>query len=94
MIFVTSIIGGALLGTRYRVFCLAPVATTGIIAIAALNFFHRVPISSTVLTGIVLTVGLQIGYLIGVTVRWGLLAASARGSAGPAPLHQQPARTI
>jgi hypothetical protein len=83
MILVPSIIGGALLGTRYKVFCLVPIATTGITAIAAFNFLHQAPLSSTVLTGILLTVGMQVGYLIGVTVRWVLLPA--RGVAGPAP---------
>jgi hypothetical protein len=92
MILVPSIIGGALLGTRYRVFCLVPIVATGITAIAAFNFFHQAPVSSTVLTGILLTVGLQIGYLIGVTVRWVLLPSP--GVAGPAPLHQQPVRTF
>jgi hypothetical protein len=90
MILVPSLLGGALLGTRYRVLCLVPTIAAGIAAIAAFNLLHQVPLSSTVLSAIVLAVGLQIGYLIGVTVR--CLLSPARAVAGAEPLREQPAR--
>ena len=91
MITVLGILGGALLGTRYRVLCLVPITATGVAAVAALDLINKVPVSSTVQSALALAVGLQIGYLVGVTVRSLFLAASAR-RLGPAPLYQQPAR--
>jgi hypothetical protein len=94
MITVLGILGGAVLGTRYKVLCLVPATVIGIAAIAALDLMHMVAVSSVALTAVMLAVGLQIGYLIGVTVRLVLLAAPARGVArlAPAPRHEQPAR--
>lgn len=92
MITVLGILGGAVLGTRYKVLCLVPATALGIAAVTALDLIHEVPVSSTLQTALVLTVGLQIGYLIGVTVRLMLLAAPARGVARLAARHEQPAR--
>jgi hypothetical protein len=92
MITVLGILGGALLGTRYKILCLVPTTATGIAAVAALDLVNEVPVSSTLQTALALTVGLQIGYLVGVTIRSVLLAALARRLAEPHHLHHQPAR--
>jgi hypothetical protein len=92
MIGFLGLLVGALLGTRYRVLCLIPTIMTGIAAITALGVIQDASVGSTVLRVIVLSVALQIGYLIGVIVRVAFLAAPARGLAGPDPLRQQPAR--
>jgi hypothetical protein len=91
MITVLGILGGAVLGTRYKVLCLVPTTATGIAAVAALDLIDEVPVSSTVQTALALAFGLQIGYLVGVTVRSVFLAALARRLE---PLHEQPARTF
>jgi hypothetical protein len=92
MIWVLGLLGGALLGTRYRVLCLIPTVMTGIAAISAFDVIEGVPVGSTVLRVIVLSVALQIGYLIGVAIRFAFLTAPVRGLAGSKPLRQQPAR--
>jgi hypothetical protein len=92
MMTVLGILGGAVLGTRYKVLCLVPATVIGIAAIAALDLLHVVPAGSILLTAVMFAVGLQIGYLIGVTVRLVLLAAPAGGAARLAPRHEQPAR--
>jgi hypothetical protein len=91
MITVLGILGGAVLGTRYKVLCLVPATVIGIAAVAALDLIHVLSVGSILLTAVMLAVGLQIGYLIGVTVRLVLLAP-AHGIARVAPRHKQPAR--
>jgi len=75
MVTVVGILGGALLGARYRVFCLMPVMILGIAGVVTLDRINGESLGSTALTAIVLTVTLQIGYLAGVTVRSALVAA-------------------
>lgn len=82
MIAVIAILGGAVLGTRYKVLCLVPTTATGIAAVAILDFLNEVSVRSTLKSALVLAVGLQIGYLIGylieVIVRSVLLFAARR----------------
>lgn len=92
MITVIGILTGAVLGTRYKVLCLVPITLAGAAALAALDQLNQVPLSSTALTALALAVGLQIGYLVGVTVRSGLLAALASSVSEPERLRDQPAR--
>jgi hypothetical protein len=92
MVTVLAILGGALLGTRYRVFCLVPVIVIGIAAITAFDRMNEVPLSSTALTAVVVAVGLQIGYLVGVVARLALAGASTASIIGPKRLRGQPAR--
>jgi membrane protein DedA with SNARE-associated domain len=92
MITVIGILTGAVLGTRYKVLCLVPITLAGAAALAALDQLNQVPLSSTALTALALAVGLQIGYLVGVTVRSRLLAALASSVSEPERLRDQPAR--
>jgi hypothetical protein len=92
MITVLGILGGVVLGTRYKVLCLVPTTATGIAAIGAIDLIHNVPLSSTVQTALVFAVGLQIGYLVGVSVRSVLLAAPGHGVDEPEAVREQPAR--
>ena len=75
MVTVVGILGGALLGARYRVFCLVPVIIFGIAGVITLDRINGESLGSTTLTAIVLTVTLQIGYIAGVAVRSALVAA-------------------
>jgi hypothetical protein len=70
-----GLLGGLVLGLRYRVFCLVPVIPSGIAAITALDRMNGVPLGSTALTAIVFTVTLQIAYFAGVAARSALAAA-------------------
>ena len=82
MITIIGILTGAVLGTRYKVFCLVPVILAGIVALAARDQFNDVPFSSTALTALALALGLQVGYLVGVAVRSVLLGASGLSEPG------------
>jgi hypothetical protein len=92
MITVISILIGAVLGTRYKVFCLVPITLAGIVALATLDQLNEAPLSSTALSALALVVGLQIGYFVGITVRSVLLAAHAGSVSKPGRLRDQPAR--
>jgi hypothetical protein len=78
MVTLIGVLAGALLGTRYKVLCLAPVILGGIAALAVIDRFNDVPASSTALTALTLGLALQIGYLVGVSARLVLLAAFMR----------------
>src|SRR6266700_5291520 len=88
-----GILGGLVLGMRYRVFCLVPAILSGIAAITVLDRMNSVPLGLTALTAIVLTVTLQIGYLAGVAARSALAAAPAACIAEQEPLRDQSAAT-
>jgi hypothetical protein len=94
MVTVVGLLGGALLGTRYRVFCLVPVIVIGIAAITTLDRMNEVPFGSTALTAVTLAVGLQIGYLVGVAARLALAAAPGARLIEQGRLGNQPARTF
>jgi hypothetical protein len=94
MVTVLGLLGGVLLGTRYRVFCLVPVILIGIAAIAAHDCVNEVSFGSTALSMVMLSVGLQIGYLFGVAARLALLSASGSGIIEQRRLRDQPARTF
>jgi hypothetical protein len=94
MVTVLGLLGGALLGTRYRVFCLVPVIVIGITAIAAHGCVNEVPFGSTALSMVTFAVGLQIGYLLGVAARLTLAGGSGAGIIEQRRLRDQPARTF
>jgi len=75
IIAVVGILGGALLGARYRVFCLVPVIMLGIAGIITLDRITGVSLGSTALAAIVLAVTLHIGYVAGIAVRSALVGA-------------------
>ena len=91
---ILSILGGAALGARYKVFCLIPVIVIGIAVIATLDRLDAVPLSSTVLTAVALAVGLQIGYLGGVAARLAYSETSRGNIIGSGRHGDQPARTF
>ncbi|MGA7805403.1 hypothetical protein [Bradyrhizobium sp.] len=88
-----GILGGFALGMRFRVFCLIPVVVSGIAAIAVLDRMDSVPLGSTVLSAIVFTVTLQIGYFAGVAARSVPAAVPVARTAEQAPLHDRSAAT-
>jgi len=80
MITIFSLLVGAVLGTRYKVFCLPPAILAAALAIAALDRVHHVSLGSTALTVLAVGVGLQIGYLLGAIIR-ALLTSPVRSGA-------------
>jgi len=90
MITIIGILTGAVLGTRYKVLCLVPAILAGTIALAVFDQFNAVPLGSTALAALALAVGLQIGYLAGVAVRYVL---GASGLTGPGRLRDRLARS-
>ncbi len=93
MVAVVSVLVGVLLGTRYKVLCLVPVTLAGILALATFNQLNEMPLGSTALSALTLAVGLQIGYVLGLTVRSVLRGPLAGSLSRPARLRGQPART-
>ncbi|MBV8696536.1 hypothetical protein [Bradyrhizobium sp.] len=77
MTTIFSLLIGAVLGTRYKVFCLPPVILAAALFIAALDHLHEVPPGSTALTALAAGVGLQIGYLAGAMIHALLFASPA-----------------
>jgi hypothetical protein len=78
MIAVLGILGGAILGTRYKVLCLVPTTAAGAAVIAVLDLINAVSVRSTLQSVLALAVGLQIGYLVSVAARSVLFAARSR----------------
>jgi len=68
MTSILSLLCGAVLGTRYRVFCLPPVIMLAAIAIAAFDQIYGGSARSTAFTVVAVGVELQIGYLVGALV--------------------------
>ena len=74
MVTVIGILGGALLGVRYRVFSLVPAIMLGIATIVTLDRINGASLGSTALTAIILTFALQIGYIASIVLRSALFA--------------------
>lgn len=86
---MTTIIGilvGALLGTRFKVFCLVPVALAGTIVVAVLEQIHGVAPGATALSALAFTIALQIGYFLGAVATFSTSLSKQRRLRG------QPAR--
>jgi hypothetical protein len=77
MTTIFSLLIGAVLGTRYKVFCLPPVILAAALAIVTLDRVHQVSLGSTALTVLAVGVALQVGYLFGVIIRALLLTSPA-----------------
>jgi hypothetical protein len=75
MTTIFSLLVGAVLGTRYKVFCLPPVILAAALVIAALDRVHHVSLGSTALTILAVGVALQVGYLLGAIIRALLLTS-------------------
>ena len=94
MVAVLSILGGAALGTRYKVFCLIPIIAIGIALITFLDRVNAVPLSSTVLSSVALAIGLQVGYFGGVAARLACVSKPRANIIEPTPFGDQPAGTF
>ncbi|RED35194.1 hypothetical protein BJ123_10938 [Rhodopseudomonas thermotolerans] len=84
---------GAVLGTRYRVFSLVPVAIGCIGAVGIHAAAARVQLGAALLAMLGITVALQIGYLFGLAVRVTMVGARVR-TAAEEPVQQRPALPI
>jgi hypothetical protein len=94
MVALLSVLLGAVLGTRFKVFCLVPTAVIGIAAAVVINVLIRAPIISTLQAALAIAVGLQLGYLFGLTVRSVIVAARARRIAEWKRFRGEPARIL
>lgn len=92
MITLLGILTGVVLGTRYKVFCLVPVTLAGTAILVVLDQINGVAAGSTTLSALALAGGLQIGYLVGGTIRTVLPAALSISVNDPERLRDQPAR--
>ncbi len=67
-IFAASLLGGLVLGLRFRVLILVPVIVAGIVVIAIAGIGLRATVWPIVAAIIAHAVGLQVGYLIGICI--------------------------
>jgi hypothetical protein len=81
MTTIFSLLIGAVLGTRYKVFCLPPAILAAALAIVVLGRVHQVSLSSTALSVLAVAAGLQIGYLLGAAIRALLPTSPVRADA-------------
>jgi hypothetical protein len=75
MIALCSSLIGAVLGIRFRVQVLFPVATFGLLTVAAVTAFKGTAVSSAILASIISVTSLQIGYLGGLFTRFFMTAS-------------------
>ena len=64
-IFAASLLGGVVLGLRFRVLILVPVIIVGIVLIAVAGIGLRAAVWPIVTAVVVNAVGVQVGYLLG-----------------------------
>jgi len=84
MLTIASLIIGALLGQRFKVFVLVPTIALATVAIAGASLAHGNSAWSTALAAVLVVTGLQMGYLGGMTAR----LITAHGSVPrAAPMH-------
>ncbi len=70
-----SFLIGAVLGTRFRVQVLLPMAVLGLMVAAPVGFFKGFGISSVGTAAVAYSISLQIGYLFGLFARFCMVAA-------------------
>jgi hypothetical protein len=81
-LLAASLLGGLVLGLRFRVLILVPVVIAGIVVIAIAGIGLRAavwPIAAAIVTH---AVGLQVGYLIGICAA-NVLGRKRNGAPGP-----------
>ena len=65
MLIMTSVLLGAALGLRFKVFVLFPVAAVALIGIEAVGFANGSGFAWLALAALAVSVGLQLGYVLG-----------------------------
>jgi hypothetical protein len=83
MMMIFAMLSGVMIGVRYRVASLVPSTFIAILISAASDHIHHVSLISMILTVLVVTVALQIGYVIGASLRPVLRAAQASSTTQP-----------
>lgn len=92
MTTVISLLCGTLLGTRYTVLCLLPAMLIAGVAVTGFDRLYHVPLGSTAVSVVVLSVALQFGYLIGAVLRFALHAPPTAAIGTPDHLQSRTAR--
>ena len=81
-LFAASLLGGLVLGLRFRVLILVPVIIAGIVVIASAGIGLRAAVWPIVTAMVAHAVGLQAGYLVGICIA-NALGRKRSGAAGP-----------
>ena len=81
-IFAASLLGGFVLGLRFRVLVLVPAILVCTAVIAGIGVALRAGIWPTAIAIIITTFGVQIGYLIGICTAFAL-KQKRNGASGP-----------
>ena len=93
-IFLASLLGGFLLGLRFRVLVLVPVIAICIVVITGAGIGLRVGTWPITIAIAINVVSIQVGYLIGSCTAFALQPKRDRGAAGPLAFlfHRAPRR--
>ena len=81
MLVMTAVLIGAMLGLRFKVFILVPAISISSVAIFGIGIAHGSGIWSVLLAAFLAITALQIGYLAGATVHFGITRARVRKDA-------------
>jgi hypothetical protein len=90
MTTIFVILSGVMIGARYRVASLIPSTLIVILVSAAIGRLHHVSLISMILTMLAVTLALQIGYVIGASLRLVLRAAHASNATNAGALRGWP----
>src|SRR5258708_2061419 len=77
---IVSLVIGALLARHFKIIALAPATFVIVVASIAIGEAYFADIWSIVLTMIVASVGIQIGYFIGIMIQYSVEAVQGRAS--------------
>ncbi len=78
MFAIMTTLIGAMLGLRFKVLILVPAIVTSFLAIFGIGIAHGVGLWASLLATLLTITTLQIGYLAGAAVRFGVARARAR----------------
>lgn len=77
MLVLLTVVIGALLGLKFKVFILAPAVGFAIVAVVAIGMVRGEDLLAILLAALMALIGLQIGYLGGILTRYAFTSARA-----------------
>jgi hypothetical protein len=87
-----SLLTGMVLGQRFKVLAVVPAIAASLLAAIGFGIVHSEGLGRTVLLAALTVASLQIGYLVGVAIRYSLAAAGTSGLRSAASQVSQPTR--
>jgi len=87
-----SLLGGMVLGQRFKVLAVVPAIAISMLVAIGYGIAHSDGLGRTVLLAALAVASLQIGYLVGVAVRYSLAAAHTSGLRSASVHGSQPTR--